>query len=364
MGEAFAKLFKQFDALSLKREPKGRISFSGIKSFIDESKIPNLKYARFVKLKPDKEGLVYYKDWKVLAQKAAAEDSPPAHMLEGIREKLTAALDKIAQKVVQTAEEKKAALEERHKKGMQPSYYERMAKMGDAKAQYLLGSCYQFGKGVEPDLDKAILWYKSAAESGNARAMCSLAYCYELGQTEDAAGGAAGEKKKVKSEKKKKKKEEEEESSAEGGEKSAGKDAKKKAAKGDAKGGQAQPESNADLELAFVWYEKSANKGYPAGMRNVGMCYEYGRGVEEDLEKAEEWYKKAADAGDDWAKHTRRIWKRRHKSEQELKAAEQAMMEKRLVEESKAGDSGLAATAARVKRGIKKADSIAAASKK
>ena len=42
------------------------------------------------------------------------------------------------------------------------------AQAGDAKAQYLLGSRYRVGKGVNQDLAQAVHWYRQSAEQGYA----------------------------------------------------------------------------------------------------------------------------------------------------------------------------------------------------
>ena len=55
-------------------------------------------------------------------------------------------------------------------------------------------------------------------------------------------------------------------------------------------------------EKAYYWYKKSAENGYIWGYYNVGKCYRYGVGVEENHDTAREWYKKAADMGNAWAK--------------------------------------------------------------
>ena len=41
------------------------------------------------------------------------------------------------------------------------------------------------------------------------------------------------------------------------------------------------------------WYKKSAEEGCDWGMRNLGMCYCDGEGVQEDQEQAIAWYQKA-----------------------------------------------------------------------
>ena len=44
-------------------------------------------------------------------------------------------------------------------------------------------------------------------------------------------------------------------------------------------------------------YLQLANKGNAEGAYNLGVCYEHGDGVKQDLEKAVAWYRKAADQG-------------------------------------------------------------------
>ena len=58
-------------------------------------------------------------------------------------------------------------------------WMEQAAKQGDAKAQYLLGTLYERGRGVRPDSKKAIHWYRQAVNSGNMDAACPLARLYE-----------------------------------------------------------------------------------------------------------------------------------------------------------------------------------------
>ena len=55
------------------------------------------------------------------------------------------------------------------------------AENGDVDAQCSVGYFYEFGKGVETNLEKAVLWYTKAASNGDATATCNLAYCYRNG---------------------------------------------------------------------------------------------------------------------------------------------------------------------------------------
>ncbi|MGD8559591.1 MAG: tetratricopeptide repeat protein [Gammaproteobacteria bacterium] len=61
-------------------------------------------------------------------------------------------------------------------------WYLEMAKNGDADAQYNLGSVYETGFGVQPDLDEAVRWYKEAATNDHTLAQLKLGILYILGQ--------------------------------------------------------------------------------------------------------------------------------------------------------------------------------------
>lgn len=45
------------------------------------------------------------------------------------------------------------------------------------------------------------------------------------------------------------------------------------------------------------WYRKAADAGDAAGMFNLGIMYEDGRGMPRDDAQALSWFRKAADAG-------------------------------------------------------------------
>ena len=54
-----------------------------------------------------------------------------------------------------------------------------------------------------------------------------------------------------------------------------------------------------NLDLARVWFEKSANLGYPSSQWNVGYMYENGEGgLSVSIEKARSWYEKSAHGKD------------------------------------------------------------------
>lgn len=47
-------------------------------------------------------------------------------------------------------------------------WYQKAAEQGNANAQDALGSCYEYGQGVEKNEEKAVEWYQKAAEQVNA----------------------------------------------------------------------------------------------------------------------------------------------------------------------------------------------------
>lgn len=53
-----------------------------------------------------------------------------------------------------------------------------------------------------------------------------------------------------------------------------------------------------NLAKAFLWYEKSALQGYQDAQSTLAWMYDTGEGVPQDYYKAAQWYKKAAIQGD------------------------------------------------------------------
>jgi TPR repeat protein len=60
-------------------------------------------------------------------------------------------------------------------------YYETSATLGNARAQYELGSFYLLGEEVKEDRDKAVRLFRLAANQGNRPALVSLGNCYFFG---------------------------------------------------------------------------------------------------------------------------------------------------------------------------------------
>ena len=109
----------------------------------------------------------------------------------------------------------------------------RGAELGDDGSMFNLGDCYGEGKGVEKDWHKAVEWYQKAYE---IKGECAGVAALNIGSLFD---------------------------------------------------------NNGDYESAVEWYRRGAELGDDGAMFNLGVCYEEGKGVEENQSKAREWYRKA-----------------------------------------------------------------------
>lgn len=105
---------------------------------------------------------------------------------------------------------------------------------------FSLGRLYDYGWGVNKDLNKAAELYTQAAEKGHARAMYNIGNMYM---------------------------------------------------KGDG--------VTKDYSKAKYWYEKGAEKGDDASLQGMALLYHNGWGVSKDLNKAADWYIKAANKGNE-----------------------------------------------------------------
>ena len=71
------------------------------------------------------------------------------------------------------------------------SLQRKAAEKGEALAQFILGTCYLNGNGVEKDEKEAFQWFLKAAEQGYAQAQYNVGLCYLNG------GGVEKKSKKV-----------------------------------------------------------------------------------------------------------------------------------------------------------------------
>lgn len=133
------------------------------------------------------------------------------------------------------------------------SRYEKAAKLGDADAQYKVGTMYESGTGTERDLSQAIEWYQKASNQGHEAAKASLKEC----QTEV------------------------------------------KAMQGDAEAQYAYAERLgwSDKAKAFAFYLKAAKQGHRDAQYKTGYCYALGKGTEKDSREALKWLQAAAKQG-------------------------------------------------------------------
>lgn len=115
-------------------------------------------------------------------------------------------------------------------------YYLRLAELGDTDAKCDLGTCYERGKGVERDIERAISLYRSAAHDGHMRAQFHLARCHANGLGTLPV----------------------------------------------------------DWARAVTLYKRAARQGHVPSICNLGVCYHNGRGVERDTTRAVTLYRDAA----------------------------------------------------------------------
>lgn len=122
-------------------------------------------------------------------------------------------------------------------------WYERAARHGDIEAQTNLGYMYAHGNGMPVDGAKAVAWYKLASQNGSYLAMGNLAYFYLEGIFVDKP----------------------------------------------------------NPELAVQLYENAIKTGSAKDcykyMYDLGSCYEAGRGVVKNLQKAIKLYERSAKFG-------------------------------------------------------------------
>ena len=136
-----------------------------------------------------------------------------------------------------------------------------IAEQGVADAQFLLGSMYENGQGVNQDDDQATHWYKEAARQGLAGAQyCLWRMYYRLDRHADEGVDWLRQ-------------------AAEQGYT----DAQYRLAKSyhTGTGGLAM-----DQHKAFDWYEKSAERGHIKSHYSLGRMIEQGHGAEKDLVRA------------------------------------------------------------------------------
>lgn len=152
---------------------------------------------------------------------------------------------------------------------------EPLAAGGNARAQVMLGRCYENGLGVWQDLGVAAQWFQLAAEQNDSEAQVLLAYCYAVG------AGVPKDPRQVMSLMT---------MAAESG----NAEAQFNLALNYAQGLYGAPRNKQE---SFRWASLSAQQGYAQAERFVGACYEYGFGVTADQTQSQAWYARAEAQG-------------------------------------------------------------------
>lgn len=114
--------------------------------------------------------------------------------------------------------------------------FQSLAEQGHSRAQYLVGSMYDEGKGIKKDDFEAVKWLQKAAQGLNPKAQYDLAIMFKEGR---------GVKQ--------------------------------------------------DNFEAVKWFQKAAEYGMPDALLGLGIMYEEGKGVRQDRVKAKELFGKACD---------------------------------------------------------------------
>uniref|UniRef100_A0A7S3YB26 Uncharacterized protein n=1 Tax=Lotharella globosa TaxID=91324 RepID=A0A7S3YB26_9EUKA len=119
------------------------------------------------------------------------------------------------------------------------SYFLLSAMQGYVLGQYNLAWCYFDGDGVRVDKSQAFFWFYEAALQGKPAAQYSLGYCYRKGEGIEV-----------------------------------------------------------NHKQAYFWFSQASEQKHVLAMNSLGLCFEHGEGVPCDEGMAFYWYKRASDAGD------------------------------------------------------------------
>ncbi|MBP5586141.1 MAG: SEL1-like repeat protein [Lentisphaeria bacterium] len=140
------------------------------------------------------------------------------------------------------------------------------AEFGDAGSQYKIGTFYETGYGVRSNFKKALEWFKKAADQDDAEAL------YKLGTLSKMV-------------------------SSEINPEIVDDDPEEKASPS------AADWMSFGTAAAFEWFKKAADLGHMKAQFIIGLYYESGDDVKKDDGEAFEWFKKAADQGDAGAQY-------------------------------------------------------------
>ena len=166
-------------------------------------------------------------------------------------------------------------------------WFRKSAELENAEGLKELGLCYESGSGVPIDYIKAATLLKKSAELGNVDAKYHLGHCYEFGngveQNIQKAMQCYQE-------------------AAKQGHFQAKKVLEHKEVLGNANAGDSDAQNRLGCHYfyegkyndAIMWFKKSEEQGCAESQYYLGLCYQEGKGVEQNIQKAILWYRKAA----------------------------------------------------------------------
>lgn len=198
-------------------------------------------------------------------------------------------------------------------------WFKKAAEKDDTASQFYLGTCYEYGRGVDNNNYEAYKWYYKAAVANfpTAQSKVGLCYFYGLGVTNNYQEAIKWFKKAA-------------ENNDDFGQYAMGLcyyngygvslnyneafkwfELSAKQNNPDAMIMIGYMYNNAqsvkkDKKKAFSYYLQSANLGNATAQNNVGICYETGTGVSKNIQEAINWYKKSAEQGNDDARSSLR----------------------------------------------------------
>ncbi|KAI9335161.1 hypothetical protein DFJ73DRAFT_32542 [Zopfochytrium polystomum] len=156
-------------------------------------------------------------------------------------------------------------------------YYRLAADIGNPTGQFYLGMAMERGRGVPRDIEKAAQMYKLAADQGDPDAAAALAHCYITGDGVPANLGMALKYLR--------------EAAERGGDPEAQYTLGALLFKSVDSG--VSNDAAKDEEEACLWLRRGAKQGHRPSIALLVDCYNKGRGVKQDREKAAKWLEAA-----------------------------------------------------------------------
>ncbi|HAJ92126.1 MAG TPA: hypothetical protein DCO71_05850 [Gammaproteobacteria bacterium] len=176
------------------------------------------------------------------------------------------------------------------------------ARQGNSNAQFDVASMYQNGRGVSPDLSKAIEWYQKSAAQKNQKAVSRLKIL-EANEERFRKTLALADKGDAENQYKLGK------MYTEGAGVSSNHDKASEAFENAAQQGYAKAEYklglnyyegtgvNRSRKTAFKWFKAAAEQNHPASQYYLGKMYASGSGVKQNYTTSLEWFTRAVDGG-------------------------------------------------------------------